>query len=239
MSALSISSISSTGRSSMRERLPQLALADVVADVGHALVAQLAVAQAAHGVVLVEALQRLGGGLDVPLDERRADRLGDLDGEHRLAGARLALDQQWPLQRDGSVNGHLEVVGGDVVLGTLELHDRCICFSSRQKRRAELRETPVGQQAAPRSDLASAGAACLDGAWDAPRSASAGTGKRRWLEEPIVGKARQQAPARYRHVWRAPTAQTRCSEAGKCKPRYFRRRFERLALVGLRLAALQ
>ena len=82
----------------MRERLPQLALADVVADVVDARVAELAVAQAADGVVLVEALQRLGGGLDVPLDERHAERLGDLEGQHRLAGARLALDQQRPLR---------------------------------------------------------------------------------------------------------------------------------------------
>ena len=122
MSALSISSISSTGRSSRREGLPQLAALDVVADVVDARVAELAVAQARDGVVLVEALLRLGGRLDVPLDERRAERLGDFERQHRLAGAGLALDQQGPLQRDGGVDGDLQIVGRDVALGALELH---------------------------------------------------------------------------------------------------------------------
>jgi hypothetical protein len=58
MSALSISSISSTGRTRL-EGLPELALLDVVADVLDPLVAQLAVAQAGDGVVFVEALLAL------------------------------------------------------------------------------------------------------------------------------------------------------------------------------------
>ena len=107
-----------------RERLPQLALADVVADVGDPRVAELAVAQPADGIVFVEALQRLGGGFDVPLDQRRADRLGDFDGEHGLARARLALYQQRPLQRDGRVDGDLQVVCRHVVLRAFEPHDR-------------------------------------------------------------------------------------------------------------------
>ena len=89
-------------------------LLDVVADVLHALVAELAVAQARHRVVFVEALLRLGGRLDVPGDQRRAERLGDLVGQHRLAGAGLALDQQRALQRDRGVDGDAEVVGRDV-----------------------------------------------------------------------------------------------------------------------------
>ena len=97
MSALSISSISRTDGCIRLEGLPQLAL-DVVADVLDPLVAKLAVAQAADRIVLVEALLGLGGGLDVPLDQRRAERLGDLLGQDGLAGARLALDQQRPLQ---------------------------------------------------------------------------------------------------------------------------------------------
>ena len=93
MSALSISSISSTGPLVGDESIPQLAAFDVVADVLDALVAELAVAQPRHRVVFVESLQRLGGRLDVPLDQRRADRLGDLDRQHGLAGAGLAFDQ--------------------------------------------------------------------------------------------------------------------------------------------------
>jgi hypothetical protein len=69
MSALSISSISSTGRLSAVKASHSLPLLDVVLDVVHALVAQLAVAQAGHGIILVKALLRLGGGLDVPFDQ--------------------------------------------------------------------------------------------------------------------------------------------------------------------------
>jgi len=36
----------------------------------------------------------------VPGDQRRADHVGDLLGEQRLARPRLALDQQRPLEAD-------------------------------------------------------------------------------------------------------------------------------------------
>ena len=80
------------------ERFPQLAALDVVADVVDARVAELAVAQARDGVVLVEALLGLGGRFDVPLDDGHAERLGHLERQHRLAGAGLALDQQRALR---------------------------------------------------------------------------------------------------------------------------------------------
>ena len=70
------------------EGLPQLAAFDVVADVLDPRVAELAVAQPRDRIVFVQPLQRLGGRLDVPLDERRAERFGDLDRQHGLAGAR-------------------------------------------------------------------------------------------------------------------------------------------------------
>jgi hypothetical protein len=95
MSALSISSISRTGRTGEVEGLPELALLDVVLDVLDPLVAELAVAQAGDGVVFVEALVGLGRRLDVPGDQRRVQHgLGHLVGQHGLAGAGLALDQQ-------------------------------------------------------------------------------------------------------------------------------------------------
>ena len=123
-----------------RERLPQLAALDVVADVRDARVAELAVAQARHRVVFVEALLRLGGRLDVPGDQRRAERLRDLLGQHGLAGAGLALDQQRALQRDRGVDRDLEVVGRDVVLGTGEFH-RAFAFDVLS---AELRSALAG-----------------------------------------------------------------------------------------------
>src|SRR3989440_5129917 len=57
------------------ERLPQHALDDVVADLVHARVAELGIAQAAHRVVFVQALLGLGRGLDVPFEERKSERL--------------------------------------------------------------------------------------------------------------------------------------------------------------------
>src|SRR5712691_4662828 len=96
------------------ERLPQHAFDDVVADLVHARIAELRIAQAAHRVVLVQALLRLGGGLDVPFQRRHAERLGDFHGEHGLAGAGLAFHQKRALERDRGVDGEGEVVGGYV-----------------------------------------------------------------------------------------------------------------------------
>ena len=108
------------------ERLPQDALEDVVVNVLDALAAvnvgQLGVAQTAHGVVLVEALLCLGGGLDVPLQQWHVQRASYLFGQHGLAGAWLALDQQGALEGDGGVDRQHEVLGSDVVLCTFEFH---------------------------------------------------------------------------------------------------------------------
>src|SRR3546814_13807362 len=73
------------------EGLPQFALADVIADVVDALFAELAVAQACDRVIFVKALLRLRRRFDVPGDQRRVERLGDLLGQHGLAGAGFAL----------------------------------------------------------------------------------------------------------------------------------------------------
>ena len=121
MSALSISSISSATGCVGGEGLPQHALDDVVVDVLDALVAELAIAQAAHSVVFVQALLRLGGRLDVPLQQRHAQRLGDFLGQHRLAGAGLALDEQRALERDRRVHRQHQVLAwrrSSVSLGT-------------------------------------------------------------------------------------------------------------------------
>jgi hypothetical protein len=50
------------------ERVPHLAALDVVANVLHPRVAELAVAQPRHRVVFIKALHGLGGGFDVPFD---------------------------------------------------------------------------------------------------------------------------------------------------------------------------
>ena len=102
------------------EGFPQLALLDVVRNVVDALVAQLAIAQAGHGVIFIQALLRLGGRFHVPFDQRRIERFRNLMRQHGLAGARLALDEQRAAQRHRRVDRDLEVVGGNVGFRTFE-----------------------------------------------------------------------------------------------------------------------
>ena len=63
----------------------------------------------------------------MPGQKRRADRLCDFLGQHGLAGAGLALDQERTLQHHRGIDGDLEIIGGDIVLGAGKLHrDRCL-----------------------------------------------------------------------------------------------------------------
>ncbi|MNZ46617.1 hypothetical protein D3C78_643020 [compost metagenome] len=105
------------------ESLPELAFLQVVAHVMNLVDAQLRVTQAADRVVLVEALVGLGGRLDVPGDQLGAKGFGQLLGKHGLAGARLALDQQRPLQGDRRVDRQFQVVCSDISAGAFELHE--------------------------------------------------------------------------------------------------------------------
>ncbi|RMN45982.1 hypothetical protein ALQ59_04925 [Pseudomonas syringae pv. apii] len=114
------------------ERLPQLAFFKVIAHIVDLVDAQLRVAQTAHGIVFVEALMRLGGGLDMPGDQPCAEGLGQLLGQHGLAGAGLTFYQQWALQRDRRVDCQLEIVSGDVCRGAFELHDQSLSFGNAQ-----------------------------------------------------------------------------------------------------------
>ena len=132
MSALSISSISSTGRFVGLERLPQFAGHDVIGDVVDPFVAELAVAQPRHRVVFVKPLLRLGGRFDVPGDQVLADAAGDLMGEDGLAGAGLAFDQQRPFERDRGVDRDLQIRCRDIALGALETpHAGCVLCQFR------------------------------------------------------------------------------------------------------------
>ncbi len=102
------------------EGVPQLARLDVVGDVVHPLVAELAVAQPRHRIVFIEPLQCLGGRFDVPGDQLLIERLGDLVGQDGLAGARLALDQQRAFERDRRVDRDLQILRRDIGVGALE-----------------------------------------------------------------------------------------------------------------------
>jgi len=103
-----------------RERLAERAELDVAADVGHVAGAEAAVVQALHRVVDVEAVGALGGGLDVPLEHRHAEPLGDVLREDRLPGAGLALQEERPAERDRAVDGVDERAGRDVAGRALE-----------------------------------------------------------------------------------------------------------------------
>ncbi len=102
------------------ERVPQLAAYDVVRDVVHPLIAELPVAQPRHRIILIEPLLRLRRRLDVPLDQRMTQSLRHLVGQHGLAGTRLALYQQRPLQRHRRIDRHLQIAGGNVTFRTLK-----------------------------------------------------------------------------------------------------------------------
>ena len=81
-------------------------------------VAELAVAQPRDRVIFVEALLRLGGRLDVPLDQRRAERLA-------ISSASTVLPVPGsPLTSSGDrgVDRDLQVVGRDIVAGAFEAH---------------------------------------------------------------------------------------------------------------------
>ena len=104
------------------EGLPELALADVVLHIIHTRVTQLAVAQAADRVILIKPLLRAGRGLDVPFDHPQTQRRRDLPGQLGLAGARLALDQQRPFQRDGGIDRNGQVFCRHIGLGSFEFH---------------------------------------------------------------------------------------------------------------------
>ena len=106
------------------ESLPQLALLDVVAHIVDLVHTQLGITQAAHRIIFIEPLVGLGGGLDMPGDQLGAHGFGELLGEHGLARTGLTLDQQGALQGDGGVDSELEIVCGDVGLGTFELHEK-------------------------------------------------------------------------------------------------------------------
>ena len=105
------------------ERLPQFSLADIVGNVVDAFVAELAVTKAGDRVIFIQALMRLGGRLDIPLDQRRAHRLGDFIGQNRLAGTGLALDKKRAPERHGSVDSNLQIIGCNIVFGTVKTHD--------------------------------------------------------------------------------------------------------------------
>ena len=102
------------------EGLAQLAQLHIFFDVVHALAAELAVIEPLHHVIDVETVLGLGGGLDVPDQQLFIQGGGDGLGQHGLARARLALDEQGLLQHHGNVHRAHQLLRGHIVLAAFE-----------------------------------------------------------------------------------------------------------------------
>jgi len=85
-----------------------------------AIVAELRVTQAGNRVIVIKALLRFGRRLDMPFEQRPVEGARNLECQLCLAGARLTFNKNRPLESNRCVDGHHEVVGRDVALGTLE-----------------------------------------------------------------------------------------------------------------------
>ena len=132
--------------------LPQHAFDNVVVNVFDLLVTQLRVAQAAHRVILVQALLCFCGGFDVPLQQRHFQRLSHLLSQHGFAGAGLAFHQQRAFEGDRRVHRQHQVLRGDVVFSTLEFHGGSEVRTMRRTVEGRTIESVVGRYN-PRLDL--------------------------------------------------------------------------------------
>jgi len=88
----------------------------------HAGLAQLAVTQTAHRIVFIKALLRLCGGFHIPFQHRQTQACRHLPRQLGLAGARLALHQQRPLQRHRRIHRDGQIVRGNIPGGRGETH---------------------------------------------------------------------------------------------------------------------
>ena len=167
MSALSISSIRRTHFPLASNALPEVALADVVRNVPDPCVSELRVAEPRNGVVFVKPLLGAGRGLDVPFEYGEPEGARDLSGKVRLAGARLALDKKRPFQRDGGIDGNLEIARRHVGVASLELHASLSAAGRRFRRSAPYglfsHHRKAGAAAVPAAKASAVGAVCLPG----------------------------------------------------------------------------
>ena len=92
-------------------------------NVVHASLAKLAIPEAADRIVFIEALRGTGRRFDVPFDESGVERIRNLSGEFGLSRARLSFHQKRSLETDCGIDGDTQIVGGDISLCALKLHD--------------------------------------------------------------------------------------------------------------------
>jgi hypothetical protein len=77
------------------------------ADVGHVSVAEAAVVQALNRVVEIKAVLGLGGGFDVPTQERALQGLGNGGGQKGFARSGLSFEKQGTLDGKGDLHHFL------------------------------------------------------------------------------------------------------------------------------------
>ena len=140
----------------------------------HARIAKLAITQPADRIIFIQALLRLGGGFDVPFNQRIAECLGDFLREHRLARAWLTLDQQRAFQRHRGIHRNLQLSGCDVSFSAFELRHALLRLSGLMVGRATLARKPpnysagVRRKTAPSARGAPGGATRTSAATSAP-----------------------------------------------------------------------
>ena len=100
-----------------QEGFAQLAQLDILGNIVHAGVAELAVVQTLHHVVNVQTVLRLGGRLDIPDDQLLAQGFCNGFSQHGLARARFPLDQQGFFQCHSDVDSPQQIFRSDIIAG--------------------------------------------------------------------------------------------------------------------------
>ena len=73
-------------------------------------ITQLAVTQTADGIVIIKPLLCLGRRFHMPLDDRHLQGRSHLPGKLGFTCSGLPLHQQRPLQRDGCIDRHDQII---------------------------------------------------------------------------------------------------------------------------------
>ena len=100
--------------------LPQLAQLDVMGDVIHPFLAELPVIKALDCIIYIQPLLRLSRRFDIPDNQPLSQRFRHGLRQHRLAGARLPLDQKRFFQCNSDVYTGHQLLAGHIFPGTLK-----------------------------------------------------------------------------------------------------------------------
>jgi hypothetical protein len=93
---------------------------DVTPDVADLAIAEAAIMQAPHGIVLIEPVHCFCRGFDMPALQWSVEEAGDVPGEQGLACPWLTLHKQRPPERDRDVHRPRQLRRNDVFGGPCE-----------------------------------------------------------------------------------------------------------------------